>query len=46
MLETINDQTGIKPPQWLARLGPEQQELPAQNQMVAGGKKGQVNGTH
>lgn len=45
MLETINDQTGIKPPQWLARMGSEQQDLPAQNQMVAGGKKGQVNGT-
>ncbi|KAF2101456.1 flotillin domain-containing protein [Rhizodiscina lignyota] len=45
LLETINDQTGIQPPQWLARMPQQEQAQPTNGQQLVG-KKAQVNGTH
>lgn len=40
MLSTINEQTGIAPPSWLAKMG----ENPSQE--VVKGKGGKMNGIH
>jgi flotillin len=46
MLETINEQTGIAPPSWLARM-PQQQESNGQLDEIARAKKGvKTNGVH
>lgn len=46
LLSTINDQTGIAPPSWLAKMGgPQEQQQQEQSQALIHGKDGKaVNG--
>ena len=46
LLSTINEQTGIAPPSWLAKMGSELEQQQGQSQALVKGKDGSlVNGT-